>query len=453
MATQANNTAVISAWSRERTSKSCEQAWLAGERTESSFFGPLRHLQLAFVSIALLLPLIVLPGLQQPFSRPKLVLWVIVVLCGLARCGSGLSGAWKSLPATLQTALVLWLGALGASATWGVFASPESLFLALTGVGWLLVLMAVRPRPERLAGALVLSGVVVAAVAVAQSLRLDPFRMFGWLPDITTGPRMRVFATLGNPDFVAAFLCGLLPLIFAFRSHIRGGRWLRTTSIILLILAILATGSRAPIPGLVCALLWVIGLKRRKLWGALALAALCVSILAVTLSPARSLRTTLRGRAYIAKVSAPHLAEHWLLGLGPGGFGAVFPAWEAQYWKVPRDHRDRQFAGFEDHAENDYLEIVADTGLAGLLAFATVLFALLRQAWFGARAAGDHLIAGASAGMVALMAVALVDFPFMRPAESFLFWSLAAVSLVAQDTSRASHEPVRSHGQIANEGE
>jgi len=393
--------------------------------------GWIRFLRWMLPVFAFLLPLSVLPGLEQPFSRPKLVLWGVLVLCGLLSCIPRLIAAWSGLPRVLSIGLAVWLGVLGGAALWGEFASLESLFLPLAGVGWLVLLMAIRPRPERLAGALVLSGVVVAAVAVAQFLRLDPFLLFGWLPDITTGSRMRVFATLGNPNFVAAFLCGLLPLTFWCRSQVRGDRWLRTAFIALLILAILATGSRAPILGLVGASLWMIAL-RRKWWGALALIALSITVVAVPLSPARSLRTTLQGRTYIGKVSAPHVAEHLLFGLGPGGFGAAFPAWEVRYWNAPRDTREREFAGLEDHAHNDYLEVLADTGLVGLLAFAMVLIAFLRQAWFRARAGGNPVAAGASTGVVALATVALVDFPLMRPAESFLFWSLVAISLVSR---------------------
>jgi hypothetical protein len=37
-------------------------------------------------------------------------------------------------------------------------------------------------------------------------------RALGWQPEIFASPRMRIYGTLGNPDFVAAWLCATLPL-------------------------------------------------------------------------------------------------------------------------------------------------------------------------------------------------------------------------------------------------
>jgi O-antigen ligase len=144
-----------------------------------------------------------------------------------------------------------------------------------------------------------------------------------------------------------------------------------------------------------------------------------------------------QGRLYIWKVSAPHLGEHSLFGLGPGGFAASFPAWETQYWSTSTDDRDRRFAAIEDHMHNDYLEFLADYGAAGLLAFLAVLATFLRN--IADRKAGgvSPLLAGASAGVIGLAVISLVDFPLMRPAETFLLWSLMAISLLSRRKSGA----------------
>jgi O-antigen ligase len=274
------------------------------------------------------------------------------------------------------------------------------------------------------------SGGALAALAVAQYIGADPFSLLGWVPSSYGSERMRVFATLGNPNFVAAFLSGLLPLTFSLVGSFRSP-YLPAGFFVLQAAALFATGSRAPVLGLAAAGLWLAILRSRTTATRFMLAALSITLLATFFSPARDLRTTLRGRLYVWKVAAPHLREHFLLGLGPGGFGAAFPLWETQYWQAsPASERDRMFAGIEDHAHNDYLEILADYGTFGLLAFLTAVFAFLGTAWTGTRAAPDSLVAGASAGVVALLAVALVDFPLMRPAEAFLLWSLVAVSLL-----------------------
>jgi O-antigen ligase len=275
----------------------------------------------------------------------------------------------------------------------------------------------------------VFSGSATAALALAQFFHADPFAALRWVPASNGNSRMLVFATLGNPDFVAAFLAGLLPLTVSLASESQRYRWLLLGLSALQLTAILATGSRAPILGLGAALLWMTGLKARRLTRVFALAALSLVVLTAGISPARNLSTTLAGRSYIWRVSAPHLTEHFLLGLGPGGFAASFPAWDVQYWSGSPDDRDRRFAAAEDHAHNDYLEIFADYGLAGVLGFLAVLVAFLRSAGQRLRGKPDPFSVGASGGVVALAAVALVDFPLTRPTEVFLLWSLMAIGL------------------------
>jgi len=249
------------------------------------------------------------------------------------------------------------------------------------------------------------------------------------VPAASGNGRMRVFATLGNPNFVAAFLAGIFPLTLSLTSAAeRSRRWV-IGALGLQCVAILATGSRAPMLAIAAAVLWMSWLRARRLTIFFGAVAVCIVALAAVTSPARSLKTTVGGRFYIWKVSAPHLGEHLGTGFGPGGFAASFPAWEARYWSAVRDVDDRMFAGIEDHAHNDYLEIFADYGAVGVLGFISVLAVVLRIV-VNRRGALEPMSVGASAGVVALAAVALVDFPFARPAESFLFWSLMALSLL-----------------------
>jgi hypothetical protein len=215
----------------------------------------------ALFAVAFLLPLAVLPGLEQPFSSPKLVLFAAVVLCGILICARRVQAACGRLPFSLRIALEVWLVALSASALGGQFASLQSLVLPLCGAGWFMLLLAARPRADLLVWVLVLSGSTVAVIAVAQFLHADPFSALGWIPASGGNARMRVFSTLGNPNFVAAFLSGLLPLTFSLASESRKQRWLLTGLSALQAAEISATGSRAPILALAAGLLWMTGLR------------------------------------------------------------------------------------------------------------------------------------------------------------------------------------------------
>lgn len=389
-------------------------------------------LRVPLLVLTTLLPLAVVPGLEAPFSSPKLVLMGLAASAGWILMGRQCLAGWSQLPAEFRLALAAWLGALGASAAFGSVDSLTALLLPLFAVGWFLLVVSVRPRAEVLALALVVSGTVVACLALLQFAGADPFALAGWAPAGAPQARMRVYATLGNPNFVAAFLVGGLPLTIFLQKRLQVTRWVVSLVLVAQVGAILATGSRGVLPGLGACLVWLAVVEPPGRWRQFGVLAVVVGVLTLAFAPSRPLKTTLQGRWYVWGIAAPHVSERPLLGWGPGGFAAKYPEWETERWaRRPPSSSDRAFVGLQDHAHNDYLEILIDLGAAGLLAFLAVLALFLRFACRVVSPAGKELIVGASGGAIALAGVALVDFPFMRPAELFLFWSLLAVAFLA----------------------
>lgn len=399
----------------------------------------------SLVALSFVLPLTVAPGLERPFSEPKLALLAAAVAAGVAAVPCRLLRR-PALPPALLASLCAWLVTLGLSAWRGTALAPGALLLPVAGAGWLLLVASARPGAGHLGRALALSGTAVAAVALAQLAGSDPFALLGWTAEGARG-RMRVFATLGNPDFVAAFLCATLPLAWAAPGLLP--RPLRAASTLLQAGAVLATGSRAAILGLGAAAIWLILVARprpagetpdlrsrrsrtvlARLTPAALVAAVVVPLLA--LSPARGLEVTVRGRVYVWRVVAPHLSERPLLGFGPGAFEGRFAEWEAAFWRDGRGgEADRAFAGPLDHAHDDYLEMLVERGAAGLIALLALIGTSLSQAIRLARPSPGNLSAAAAAGVVALLAVALVDFPLARPDGTFALFTLMAVSGLA----------------------
>ena len=383
----------------------------------------------AAVAATFVLSLLVLPASEHPFSTPKLVFLGAAVCAGVAFAAFGGLLHRRVLPTLFRIVFACWLAVLGASASFAPVASLPDLLLPLLAVAWCLLIMTVRPRAEHVALALVLSGAVVACVALLQFLGVDPFALGGWMPLITANPRMHVFATLGNPNFVAALLVSLAPLTYSLRTIFPARRRLLSGILAVDVLAIAAAGSRAAVLAFLAILLWLAVLRRVRGWrwllASLGLAAAAVLLLA----PARSLSVTLRGRAYIWHVAAPHITEHPILGSGPGSFVVEYPEWERIRWgagDVPSEAR--VFAGPEDHAHNDYLEFAVENGFGGLAGFLAVVVTLLVFLWRRSGSDGRGLVTGATAGVVALMAIALVDFPLHRPAETFVFWTLLGIA-------------------------
>ena len=389
------------------------------------------NLRLRWMTVAatFILPLLVLPYAERPFSTPKLAFLGTTVCAGaaLAACAGLLQR--RALPIPFQIAFAVWLAALGASASFAPVVSLPDLLLPLLAAGWCVLIMLVRPPAEHLALALVLSGATVACLAVLQFLGVDLFALAGWMPLIPANPRMRVFATLGNPNFVAAFLLALAPLTYSLRSIFPAHCNLLSLALVLDVLALIATGSRASALAALAILFWLALLRQLRNWrwllGAVGFAAAAVLLSA----PTRSLPLTLRGRIYIWSVAAPHMTEHPLLGFGPGSFVAEYPQWEKTRWTAgDLPTAARVFAGPEDRAHNDYLEFALENGITGLTSFLTVVLTFMVFFWRRPRSPSESLLPAATAGIAALLAVALVDFPLHRPAETFVFWTLLAIA-------------------------
>lgn len=386
----------------------------------------LRALRGAAVGVAAAVPLVCWPGLAAPFSTPKLVLLAAWVVAGLLAALAGRIPLLAALDSLLYGLVLGWIGLVSVSAILAPHVSAEVLLLALLPAGAFVLQAGLKPKPAAVLGAVAAAGAVVALVAVLQSAGADPFRLLGWAGPVAGSPRMRVFSTLGNPNFVAAFLTAAAPAVWAAGRFLPDRKWrtlFLTAGGLLLAGGILATGSRAPALAALGVAAWA-AFRSLKKWH-LAVLPILFSLLVVGVSTARPLADTLAGRLFIWQVSLPHALESPLLGGGPGSFQLNYPAWETARLAVARD--EARFAGFQNHSHNDYLETLVDYGAPGLLLLLAIPAAVLGRFCFAKRNPADPAAEGAAAGVVALLALALVDFPLHRPAEAFLFWLFLAI--------------------------
>jgi O-antigen ligase len=113
--------------------------------------------------------------------------------------------------------------------------------------------------------------------------------------------------------------------------------------------------------------------------------------------------------------------HHPWLGTGLGTLRAVYPGYASYY-----DGR------IVDHAHNDYLELLADTGLAGGLCGLSFIALLFSQATAKLRRARDGasraVYAGCLAACTGLLLHSLVDFNLHIPSNGLLFLLMACLA-------------------------
>ena len=316
-------------------------------------------------------------------------------------------------------------------------------------IGWSLALEL--RRLEHLLAGLLIPASLLALLGILQFHRIfQPLQFTG----IEFDPRLAVTSLAGNPGDLGAFL--VLPCLIAqwvvFRRRGRS-RVLAALALILCLYALALTQTLAALAALAVGstLLWALLLPRRQaalIFGGGAALAL---VLALAVGPLRERiaakagqaaagdwNSVLTGRLDGWRAALWMFREHPWTGVGHG-------AYRPEYVPAMNDLLDRGVQMYPQHiqpvfanAHNEYLEAVAEWGIAGIAALAWglwVLVAALRRGSFGAR--GEEGQALAWAGVAAFAVLSLVYFPFRValiawPALLFLSWVFRRGDLVKE---------------------
>jgi|WetSurMetagenome_2_1015567.scaffolds.fasta_scaffold42088_2 putative inorganic carbon (hco3(-)) transporter len=375
------------------------------------------------------MPLVFWPKSSQPFSTAKE--WLLAAWVFIGFILSCVGGLWrKKLPSRAIAAAAVWIIAISLSSATGDEASIHELIWNLLPCAGFLLLLWTGVRPQRIVTALIFSGMIVALIALLQFAGVDPFLLLNLTGSPHESARMRIFSTMGNPNYVAALLTALLPLTLfcTLYGNKTAGIWRFFQIGVVLIYAgaIVATGSRAPIIGFVAVGIWFI-FRKTRCAAQFIMAGLAICAVLVLLSPARPVSKTVSGRVYIWSIIGAHLTDIPFAGYGPGAFPLRFAAWETEYIRAHPDNPNQPYFGLQDHAHNDYVEFLVDYGIVGLAAF----FAVIALSLPLSRKKERPLSAdGIEASVIALLAIAIVDFPLHRPAEMYLFWTQLALSCI-----------------------
>ena len=284
-------------------------------------------------------------------------------------------------------------------------------------------------------------------------------------------------STLGNPNFVAHYLCMVIPVAAALLLYSRSiwrKIWL-TSTILLASFHLLITRSRAGWAVAALTLLFILIATRGEIRirpilvrGAVVLALLAPGLWlgsrVITLSSGERLSQrfehiatdawqraqsafdlrdfSIEMRRIIWADSVDLIRSRPLLGTGPGNFELHLPAHRsvARHREWSKLMGDRQHIAYRAH--NEYLEQTAETGVVGLAAFLWMLGSFI---WAGAaivrrRAANPARLVGLGclAAMVGVLVHSLFSFTLQDPTSATHFYLFAGLLLAASRSGKSA---------------
>lgn len=218
--------------------------------------------------------------------------------------------------------------------------------------------------------------------------------------------------------------------------------------------ALFLTLSRSAIAAFLASVIFFAGLVRsrrslRKKWSYVLLMGIVIALAVVaagwTMIEARMEIVAQQG------VTSTHRAHTWqdaasivknfpLLGTGMGTFPHIFPLYQSKHSLV-----------FFEHAENDYVELLTDTGVVGfaaLLGMMAVFYYAVYRRWRERH--NTYVICAAAGGMASCVAMtihSLTDFNMHVPANAMLLAIIAATTYATVFNVKSSKQPRSTAGQ------
>ena len=287
----------------------------------------------------------------------------------------------------------------------------------------------------------------IGGLAFASLYVLREFQKF-YSPGNPTRPGYVV----GDPNYftLSAVLC--IPLAFSLMQE-RRPRWLRPFAgvcLVLMILAVTVAASRGGFLGLIAAFLYVLWRSRHRARNFVVLACLIVPLsivapispLARLLSPTYSDAEASDTRYVLWDAGLRMFRENVLTGIGVGNFKALAPSYQDPGRTV------------QAIAHNTYIQLGAELGVFGLLAFVATLVAafasLHRTAAQALRVRSSllyHSAGGIQGGLIGYTVGAFfVSAEYQRLLWFMIFVSICLAALTRQIARRAARGARRPQG-------
>jgi O-antigen ligase len=305
-----------------------------------------------------------------------------------------------------------------------------------------------------LLGALLLSASIASVYGLLQ--------YYGKLPGPPgfLGGSPAMISTMGNPNYLAGFLAHLIvPGVWLFFTLKHSwGRLALLVVLVLMTAALVAANSvGAWLAALFSGIFFVGGVLVFRLWTVIGVRRGWAIALVIALggtvwlqAPPGPLNALLGRAATIEPVADPieqivqffqrvwrensgaartwnwwiayeMLKEHPWVGVGLGDYKVEFLEYKARFKETPRGQQYNFYLPRAVQAHNDYVQLIAELGLIGLLAIGFFVSTLINEANRYVRSTEDTErrlgVVALAAGLVAFLTDALVSFPLHLPAS------------------------------------
>jgi O-antigen ligase len=238
-----------------------------------------------------------------------------------------------------------------------------------------------------------------------------------------------IYGPYANHNHFAGLMEMLLPLAVAMAFLESGSkRVLLSFASVIMAVSLVLSKSRGGLLGLAVSAAFALVLilrrsrNRRAAFGVIAIVLLAVGAVLALASEKTLQHLTETQDHYRLAIYRDCVRMWWdrpLLGFGWGTFSTVYPAYRSFYTDL-----------LVNHAHNDYLELLVETGALGITLAGWFLFEVFRCAFRKLSQTGDVegpvLTIGLLSGVVALLAHSALDFNLHIPANAALFFVLCS---------------------------
>lgn len=380
--------------------------------------------------------LLYIPGHAASFRLLKWGVWGIVLsTLAVISCFSGAGRSSRLMPGERRIfmvagGLVMWSVLAPLISTPFTTAHTAGILQLCMGFSfsWLVALELSDADQKTRCGSLFVLGVGGAILSVIVLLQATGLTLPGFIP--AQSVEFQAPGTLGNPNWTAAFLLPLVPILLGVRNKFSTGDGKRFPGSVCLGMAVLiaaatlATRSKAGaialIAGIVVYVIFNPKLNRRIRLSMIIGLSTAISVLLAWLVSSGLLQSLVwtRGRLFLWKACLILIAQHPITGYGLGGFLPAYP--EALPQLLNGDPLAYMPLHRIEFAYNDFLQMAVDAGLPAALLFLALVFLLLHRAFRNS----DSLSRGVGAAIASMALYGCCDSPLQLTGTLALWWFL-----------------------------